>query len=182
MRKIEIATFGGGCFWCVEAIIQRLKGVQKVVSGYTGGKIKDPTYKEVCSGSTGHAEVVQVTFDAEQLSYTELLNIFMTHHNPTTLNYQGADYGTQYRSVIFYHNEQQKIEAEEVIKQLNPMFENKIVTELAPVPIFYPAEDYHQDYYNKNPYQGYCQVVILPKITKLNEMYTNKLKRDNEND
>ncbi|ANO48724.1 peptide-methionine (S)-S-oxide reductase MsrA [Flavobacterium columnare] len=178
MEKTEIATFGGGCFWCIEAIVQRLKGVERVVSGYTGGKTKNPTYKEVCNGDTDHAEVIQVTFNTLFLSYAELLGVFMTNHNPTTLNYQGADYGTQYRSVIFYHNEEQKLLAQEVIEQLNPVFENKIVTKLAPLDIFYPAEDYHQDYYNKNTNQGYCEVVISPKIAKLKEKYADKLKEN----
>ncbi|AMA50617.1 MULTISPECIES: peptide-methionine (S)-S-oxide reductase MsrA [Flavobacterium] len=178
MKNIEIATFGGGCFWCIEAIIQRLKGVEKVVSGYTGGKIINPTYEEICKGDTDHAEVIQVTFNTDSLSYVELLNVFMIYHNPTTLNYQGADYGTQYRSVIFYHNEKQKILAQEVIKKLNPVFENKIVTELAPLRDFYPAEIYHQNYYNKNKNKGYCQVVISPKIARLKKEYADKLKEN----
>jgi peptide-methionine (S)-S-oxide reductase len=176
MKNKQIATFGGGCFWCIEAVIQRLKGIEEVVSGYAGGTSKTPTYPEVCNGDSGHAEVIQVTFDSEILSYEELLIIFMTNHNPTTLNYQGADYGTQYRSVIFYHNEEQKLIAEEVIKQLNPLFGNKIVTELGPMESFYPAEEYHQDYYNRNTYAGYCQAVITPKITKLKKMYADKIK------
>ncbi|MBX9806516.1 MULTISPECIES: peptide-methionine (S)-S-oxide reductase MsrA [Flavobacterium] len=176
MKNKQIATFGGGCFWCIEAVIQRLKGIEEVVSGYAGGTSKTPTYREVCNGDSGHAEVIQVTFDSEILSYEELLIIFMTNHNPTTLNYQGADYGTQYRSVIFYHNEEQKLIAEEVIKQLNPLFGNKIVTELGPMESFYPAEEYHQDYYNRNTYAGYCQAVITPKITKLKKMYADKIK------
>ena len=150
MKDIQKATLGGGCFWCVEAIIQRLKGVEKVISGYTGGTTKDPTYREVCNGNTGHAEVIQVTFDAEIITYDELLTIFMTSHDPTTLNRQGADYGTQYRSVIYYHNEEQKAVAEEVIAIINPSFDNKIVTEISPLDVFYPAETYHQDYYNQN--------------------------------
>lgn len=176
MKNIQTATFGGGCFWCIEAVIQRLKGVEKVVSGYAGGDASKITYREVCNGDTGHAEVVQVTFDANDLSYEELLIIFMTSHNPTTLNYQGADYGTQYRSVIFYHDENQKEAADEVVSQLNKLFGNKIVTEVSALDTFFPAEEYHQNYYNENTYAGYCQAVISPKINKLKKMYADRLK------
>lgn len=176
MKNIQTATFGGGCFWCIEAVIQRLKGVEKVVSGYAGGDASKITYREVCNGDTGHAEVVQVTFDANDLSYEELLIIFMTSHNPTTLNYQGADYGTQYRSVIFYHDENQKEAADEVVSQLNKLFGNKIVTEVSALDTFSPAEEYHQNYYNENTYAGYCQAVISPKINKLKKMYADRLK------
>ena len=178
MKNMQMATFGGGCFWCVEAVIQRLKGVGKVVSGYTGGITKNPTYREICNGDTGHAEVIQVTFDADIITYDELLAIFMTSHDPTTLNRQGADYGTQYRSVIYYHNEEQKAVAEEVIAIINPSFDNKIVTEISPLDVFYPAETYHQDYYNQNNSAGYCNAVITPKVNKLRKMYADKLKEN----
>lgn len=176
MKNLQLATFGGGCFWCVEAVVQRLRGVEKVVSGYSGGETKNPTYREICNGNTGHAEVIQVSFDSNILSYEELLTIFLTSHDPTTLNRQGADYGTQYRSVIYYHDENQKDIIEEVIAVLNPYFDNKIVTEISPLETFYPAEDYHQDYYNQNNYAGYCMAVISPKIQKLKKMYADKLK------
>ena len=178
MKDIQKATLGGGCFWCVEAIIQRLKGVEKVISGYTGGTTKDPTYREVCNGNTGHAEVIQVTFDAEIITYDELLAVFITSHDPTTLNKQGADYGTQYRSVIYYHNTYQKTVAEEVIAIVNPIFNNKIITEISPLGDFYPAEAYHQNYYNQNNSAGYCNAVITPKVNKLRKMYADKLKEN----
>ncbi|WP_413614437.1 peptide-methionine (S)-S-oxide reductase MsrA [Flavobacterium sp. N2469] len=178
MKNIQAATFGGGCFWCVEAVIQRVKGVEKVVSGYTGGITKDPTYREICNGDTGHAEVIQVTFDSDILAYDELLAIFMTTHDPTTLNRQGADYGTQYRSVIYYYDENQKAAAEEVLALINPSFDNKVVTELSPLGVFYPAEEYHQDYYNQNSSAGYCNAVITPKVAKLRRMYADRLKEN----
>ncbi len=172
----EIATIGGGCFWCVEAVVQRLKGVSKVVSGYAGGNAPGrPTYREVCSGLTGHAEVVQVTYDPSIISYVEVLTVFMTTHDPTTLNRQGADRGTQYRSVIFYHNDTQKLEAQEVIKGVQPYFNDPIVTEISPLPVFYEAEKDHQDYYNNHRSQGYCTVIIDPKIRKLRELYSDLL-------
>ncbi|KAA2217403.1 peptide-methionine (S)-S-oxide reductase MsrA [Maribacter flavus] len=174
---MEVMTVGGGCFWCVEAIFQQVKGVEKVVSGYSGGDCPGhPTYREICSGRTGHAEVVKVTFDPKVISYEELLVIFMTTHDPTTLNKQGADVGTQYRSVVYYHNDEQKEIIDQVIKQLNPYFDNKIVTEVSPAEIFYAAEDYHQNYYNENSSQGYCSLVITPKLNKLRKMYADKLK------
>ncbi|WP_179384821.1 peptide-methionine (S)-S-oxide reductase MsrA [Allomuricauda sp. ARW1Y1] len=174
---MEVMTVGGGCFWCVEAIFQQVKGVEKVVSGYSGGDCPGhPTYREICSGRTGHAEVVKVTFDPKVISYEELLVIFMTTHDPTTLNKQGADMGTQYRSVVYYHNDEQKEIIDQVIKQLNPYFDNKIVTEVSPAEIFYAAEDYHQNYYNENSSQGYCSLVITPKLNKLRKMYADKLK------
>ncbi len=176
MGNLQTATFGGGCFWCVEAVIQRLKGVEKVVSGYAGGAMKNPDYRSVCNGHTGHAEVIQVTFDADIISYEELLVIFMTSHDPTTLNRQGADTGTQYRSIILYHNEEQKAVAEATVAQLNPDFDSPIVTEIKALDKFYAAEDYHQDYYNRNTYAGYCQMVISPKVAKLKKMYAHKLK------
>lgn len=176
MKNIQTATFGGGCFWCVEAVIHRLKGVEKAVSGYTGGITKDPTYREICNGDTGHAEVIQVTFDSDIIAYDELLAIFMTTHDPTTLNRQGADYGTQYRSVIYYHDENQKAAAEEVLVLINPSFDNKVVTELSSLGVFYPAEEYHQDYYNQNSSAGYCNAVITPKVAKLRKMFADRLK------
>ena len=172
----QMATFGGGCFWCVEAVVQRLKGVEGVVSGYAGGDTDNPNYRSICSGTTGHAEVVQVTFDAEALAYEDLITIFMTSHDPTTLNRQGVDRGTQYRSIILTHNEGQRATAEKVIKHLQDAHATPIVTELAPLENFYPAEKYHQDYYNSNASAGYCRVVINPKINKLRSMYADRLK------
>lgn len=176
-KKLELATLGGGCFWCVEAVFQEIKGVEKVISGYTGGKAPGkPTYREVCSGLTGHAEVIQISFDPQIISYEDLLMIFMTSHDPTTLNRQGADRGTQYRSVIYYHNDNQKEIAEAVIKEIVKYYENPIVTEISPIGEFYEAEDYHQDYYRSNSNQGYCSAVITPKLTKLRKMHADKLK------
>jgi peptide-methionine (S)-S-oxide reductase len=173
----EKATFGGGCFWCTEAVFQQVKGVIEVVSGYAGGKVPGrPTYREVCSGLTGHAEVVQVAYDPQQITYRELLIIFMTTHDPTTLNRQGADVGTQYRSVIFFHDDTQKEVAEAVLSEMNSYYENAVVTELSPLPEFFEAEDYHQDYYANNSEQGYCQYVISPKLSRLREQYADKLK------
>lgn len=172
---MEVATFGGGCFWCIEAVIQRLKGVQKIVSGYTDGFIKNPSYREVCLGNTGHAEVIQVTFDSSIITYEDLITIFMTSHDPTTLNYQGADRGTQYRSIILYHDDEQKDIADKVFNQVKEAYDNSIVTELKPLDVFYEAEDYHQDYYNNNSEAGYCQAVIDPKITKLRKLYSDRL-------
>ncbi len=171
-----LATFGGGCFWCIEAVIQRLKGIEKIVSGYADGHIKNPAYREVCSGNTGHAEVVQVTFDADEISYEDLLTIFMTSHDPTTLNAQGADRGTQYRSIVLYHNDEQKEIAKKVFKNVQEVYTMPIVTELKPLDVFYEAEDYHQNYYNENQEAGYCRAVIDPKIAKLRKMYADKLK------
>ncbi|MEZ4847663.1 MAG: peptide-methionine (S)-S-oxide reductase MsrA [Bacteroidia bacterium] len=176
MSNIQLATVGGGCFWCVEAVLLELKGVQKVVSGYSGGSIKNPTYREICSGLTGHAEVVQVSFDADVISYEDLLTVFMTTHDPTTLNRQGADKGTQYRSVIYYHDEAQKAAAERVIANLGSYFNDPMVTEVSPLDIFYDAEDYHQNYYANNPAQPYCSVVISPKVSKLRAMYADRLR------
>ena len=173
----EKSTFGGGCFWCTEALFQQVKGVSEVVSGYAGGRVPGkPTYREVCSGLTGHAEVVQVTYDPQLISYSELLLIFMTTHDPTTLNRQGADIGTQYRSVIFFHDDNQKEVAEAVLEELRAYYEQPIVTELSPLPKFFEAEGYHQDYYANNSEQGYCQYVISPKLSKLREKYADKLK------
>lgn len=176
MINKAVATFGGGCFWCVEAVIQRLKGVEKVASGYAGGMVKNPSYREVCAGTTGHAEVIQVTFDPAIISYEDLLTVFFTAHDPTTLNRQGADVGTQYRSIILFHDEAQKAAAEKVIDQIKDHYPGPIVTEIAPLDIFYPAEAYHQEYYNNNSQAGYCRVVIDPKVAKLRAMYADRIK------
>jgi len=176
MSNIQIATFGGGCFWCVEAVIQRLKGVKKLESGYSGGRFPNPTYKEVCGGLSGHAEVVQVTFDADTISYHDLITIFMTTHDPTTLNRQGADRGTQYRSVIYYHNDEQKEIIEQVMEELKDTFPDPIVTEVSPLGTFFVAEDYHQNYFNDNMGASYCRIVIDPKVQKLRSAYSDKLK------
>lgn len=175
--KTKIATVGGGCFWCTEAVFNEIKGVEKVVSGYAGGNVPGyPTYREVCSGLTGHAEVVQISYDPEVISYQEILIIFMTTHDPTTLNRQGADVGTQYRSVIYYTNGEEKSVIEEVVKQVQPYYDNPIVTEVSELPTFYPAEEAHQNYYANNQEQGYCNFVITPKISKLRKLYADKLK------
>ena len=176
MSSIQTATFGGGCFWCTEAVIQRLKGVTAVVAGYAGGHTLNPDYRSICTGTTGHAEVIQVTFDSDIISYEDLIAIFMTSHDPTTLNRQGADKGTQYRSTIMYHDDHQKLIAEKVLGALKDNFKDPIVTEIVPLDIFYPAEKYHQDYYNNNSFAGYCQVVINPKLTKLRHYYADRLK------
>jgi len=176
-KNLQIATFGGGCFWCTEAVFQEVKGVERVVSGYSGGSVRGrPTYREICSGLTGHAEVVQVTFDANLISYEDVLVIFMTTHDPTTLNRQGADRGTQYRSVIYYHNKKQKQIAELVSKEVTTYYEHPIVTEISPLDVFYEAEKEHQDYYKNNQEQGYCSFVITPKIAKLRKLHADKLK------
>ncbi len=176
-KKLQVATVGGGCFWCTEAVFQEIKGVEKVVSGYSGGNAPGhPTYKEVCSGLTGHAEVVQITFDANKISYEDVLVIFMTTHDPTTLNRQGGDVGTQYRSVVYYHDAGQKEVAEAVLKQVQPYYNSPIVTEIAPLKIFYKAEDYHQDYYRNHTTQGFCSFVITPKLAKLRKLHADKLK------
>lgn len=173
----EKMTVGGGCFWCTEAVFNEVKGVKKVVSGYMGGNVPGtPTYREVCSGLTGHAEVIQVTFDRSVVSYEDLLIIFMTSHDPTTLNRQGADVGTQYRSVIYYYNEKQRQIAELTIQEVAPYFEDPIVTEISPAAIFYKAEDDHQNYYANNQTAGYCRAVITPKLAKLRHMHADKLK------
>ena len=172
-EALETATLGGGCFWCTEAVVQRLKGVHKVASGYSGGNVPGrPTYREICSGRTGHAEVVRVTFDPQVLSFRDLLIIFMTTHDPTSLNRQGADVGTQYRSVIFYHDDAQKETAEAVIRELQPYYDQAIVTEVSPLINYYEAEADHQDYYNQHKTQGYCQFVIDPKLQKLRKAYS----------
>jgi peptide-methionine (S)-S-oxide reductase len=177
-KDMEKATFGAGCFWCVEAIFQRVKGVSKVESGYMGGSIPNPTYKQVCTGTTGHAEVCQLTYDPKVVTYEELLEVFWKTHDPTTLNRQGADEGTQYRSAVFYHSDEQKKLAEFWKDKLNKekAFPNPIVTEIASSSEFYVAENYHQNYYNDNGYQGYCQVVIKPKVEKFTKIFKDKLK------
>jgi peptide-methionine (S)-S-oxide reductase len=174
----EIATLGGGCFWCLEAVFLDLKGVEKVVSGYAGGETGQPTYAQVCSGRTGHAEVVQVTFDPAVLSFTDLLRVFFTIHDPTTLNRQGADVGTQYRSIVLYHSQEQREAAEAVIAELSAagVWDDEIVTELAPLDAFYPGEAYHQDYFAQNPDQAYCRVVIAPKVAKFRKQFVERLK------
>lgn len=177
--KYELATFGQGCFWCAEAIFEQLEGVIKVESGYSGGKTTNPTYKEVCTGQTGHAEVVQITYDPAKISYDDLLEVFWKTHDPTTLNRQGNDVGTQYRSVIFYHNDAQKRKAEAYLKKLNAekVWNAPIVTEISPFAKFYKAEDYHQEYFANNPEQAYCRFVIVPKLEKFEKVFKRKLKK-----
>ncbi len=177
MENIKVATIGGGCFWCTEAVFNEIKGVQKVVSGYAGGNVPGhPTYREICSGLTGHAEVIEITFDADIISFHDILLIFMTTHDPTTINKQGADVGTQYRSVIFYHNTEQKNVAEKIITEVQPYYENTIVTEISKASIFYAADSNHQNYYANNQEQGYCSYVITPKLAKLRKLFADKLK------
>lgn len=172
---MQQALLGGGCFWCVEAVFLQLKGVDKVVSGYAGGIVQNPNYEQVCQGNTQHAEVVLIDFDEQQISFIQLLNVFFATHDPTTLNRQGNDIGTQYRSVIYYFNDEQKQQAEQMIQDLDD--ENlTIVTELSPAPIFYPAEEYHQNFYARNPSQGYCNFSIPPKLSKLRSKYLELLK------
>jgi peptide-methionine (S)-S-oxide reductase len=174
----EQATLGGGCFWCLEAVFEEVKGVSKVESGYAGGAVPNPTYRQVCNGDTGHAEVVQVTFDPRIMTYGEILRIFFAMHDPTTLNRQGADVGTQYRSAIYYHSPEQKQVADEVIAELNAadLWGRPIVTEVVPLETFFAAEDYHQGYYRTNPSQGYCQAVVAPKVAKFRKHFLDKLK------
>jgi peptide-methionine (S)-S-oxide reductase len=176
--RTEVATLGGGCFWCLEAVYQELRGVEKVESGYSGGDVPNPTYRQVCSETTGHAEVVQVTFDPDLVSYRDILEVYFTIHDPTTLNRQGADVGTQYRSVIFYHTEEQKRTAEEVISEIEAegIWNNPIVTEVVPLDEFYVAEDYHQNYFRNNGFQPYCQVIIAPKVAKFRKQHLERLK------
>ena len=173
--SFDIATLGGGCFWCIEAVFSELKGVVKAESGYSGGTVSNPSYEDVCTDETGHAEVVQVTFDPKLISYNEILHVFFSVHDPTTLNRQGADVGTQYRSVVFYHNETQKKIAEEVMSEMGKVWTNPLVTQLAPLDKFYRAEEYHQHYFKNNPSQGYCRVVIQPKLAKFRKRYQDKL-------
>jgi peptide-methionine (S)-S-oxide reductase len=175
--NLSTATLGNGCFWCTEAIFQQLKGVAAVASGYSGGQVKNPSYREVCDGTTGHAECLQIQFDPAVISYEKLLEIFFTTHDPTTLNRQGADVGTQYRSVIFYHDEEQRAIAERVKKEFAPtIWDDPIVTEISAAEKFYKAEDYHQNYFNDNPNQGYCRIIINPKVQKFREKYVDLLK------
>ncbi|WP_277487608.1 peptide-methionine (S)-S-oxide reductase MsrA [Catalinimonas alkaloidigena] len=178
---MDIATFGNGCFWCTEAIFQNLNGVEKVVSGYSGGHVDNPTYKQVCSGTTGHAEVIQITYDPAIISYDELLEVFWKTHDPTTPNRQGNDIGPQYRSAVFYHNEEQREKAEKYKQELNEAgaYDNPIVTEITAFEKFYPAEDYHQNYFNQNGSQPYCSFVIRPKVEKFEKVFKDKLKKVN---
>lgn len=178
-KNVEQATLGGGCFWCTEAIFLRLNGVEEVKSGYSGGKIKNPSYREVCTGRTGHAEVIQITFDPKIISFAEILEVFFATHDPTTLNRQGNDIGTQYRSVIFYHNEEQKKIAEKVLSlfEKDKVYDNPVVTEITPFSNFYLAEDYHNNYFEQNPAQPYCQFVIAPKVEKFQKIFKEKLKQ-----
>ncbi len=173
---LEIATLGGGCFWCLEAAYHEIKGVTKVVSGYAGGHLDNPSYEQVCSGTTGHAEAVQVTFDPAIIPYSDILDVFWTIHNPTTLNRQGNDQGTQYRSAIFYANPEQQRQAEQSISAVAKLWDDPIVTELIPLTKFYPAESYHQNYFKNNPSQGYCQFIINPKLQKLRAKFAARLK------
>ena len=175
-NNIQIATFGGGCFWCIDAAFRRVKGVLNVSSGYAGGEIENPSYQQICTGLTGHTEVVQLDFDSSIVSYNTLLEMFFTLHDATQLNRQGNDVGTQYRSVIYYHDEMQKAESQAMIAALQKQIREPIVTELSPLTNFYPAEQYHQDYYNENPNQGYCSILIAPKLAKFEQYYADKLK------
>jgi peptide-methionine (S)-S-oxide reductase len=177
-----VATLAGGCFWCLEAVYDELRGVERVESGYAGGTTPNPTYEAVCTGATGHAEVVQITFDPDVISYADLLRVFFTIHDPTTLNRQGADVGTQYRSAIFYHSPEQKAAAEQAVAEAAKVWDGGIVTEIRPLDAFYPAEAYHRDYYARNPNQAYCQVVIAPKVAKARRTYVDKLKRESPAD
>lgn len=175
---LEVATLAGGCFWCLEAVYDDLQGVVDVVSGYAGGKVPNPSYPLVCTGATGHAEVVQVTFDPRQISFKEILEVFFTIHDPTTRNRQGADVGTQYRSAIFYHNPQQQATAQQVIREITDagLWGRPIVTEVVPFTVFYPAEDYHQEYFARNPGEGYCRAIIAPKVAKFRQKFMNRVK------
>lgn len=179
MSREEVATLAGGCFWCLEAIFKEVKGVQRVLSGYTGGEKINPTYEEVCSDKTGHAEAIDITFFPDMISYREILEIFFTVHDPTTLNRQGNDVGTQYRSAIFYHNEAQKIIAEQVIKEINEahIWDAPIITEVKPYAKFYSAEEYHREYFSRHPEQSYCQTVISPKLNKFRQRWAKRLKK-----
>jgi len=175
---MEVITLGAGCFWCIESIFQNLKGVEKVVSGYSGGQTSNPTYKEICTGTTGHAEVAEITFDPSVVTFEEVLEVFFKTHDPTTMNRQGNDVGTQYRSAIFYHTDAQKEKSLTIIKSVNASgaYEKPIITEVSPVGVFYPAEDYHQNYFNLNGNQPYCQYVIQPKLDKFKKVFHDKLK------
>lgn len=177
--NLEVTTLGGGCYWCIEAVFQLLEGVEKVESGFSGGHVKNPSYKEACSGTTGHAEVIQITFDSTKVLFSEILKVFFTMHDPTTLNRQGNDVGTQYRSAVFYHNNEQKKITEEIILELNnaKAYPSPIVTEVSKFDVFYKAENYHQNYYNDNSDEGYCKYVIQPKIEKFEKVFKDRLKK-----
>lgn len=175
-NNTEIATLGGGCFWCLEAVYQQLTGVQGVVSGYAGGHVANPTYRAVCNETTGHAEVVQITYDPQVVTFKDLLNVFFTIHDPTTLNRQGNDVGTQYRSAIYTHSPEQKVIAEQAIAEASALWDKPIVTEVTPIDVFYPGEDYHQNYFINNPSQGYCRAIIAPKVAKFRKQYLTQLK------
>ena len=177
IENLAVATFGGGCFWCVEAVFQNLKGVEKVVSGYMGGHVENPTYREICTGMTGHAEVIQIHFDDKIINFETLSKVFFTTHDPTTLNRQGNDKGTQYRSAIFYHDQEQRVIAERIKKDYAPtLWDDPIVTEVTPLGVFYEAEQYHQNYYNDNPSQSYCMFVVNPKVRKVRQHFSELLK------
>jgi len=175
----QIATLGGGCFWCTEAVFLEVRGVSRVVSGYAGGTTVNPSYKDVCTGRTGHAEVIQVTFDDAEVAYADLLRVFFTLHDPTTLNRQGADSGTQYRSVVFTSDDTQAATARTVMAEIEAerMWPGKLVTEVGPLPVFYPAEEEHQDYFNRNPFSGYCRAVAAPKVAKFRKLFADRVKR-----
>jgi peptide-methionine (S)-S-oxide reductase len=175
---MEIATLGGGCFWCTEAVFQQLKGVQSVESGYTGGHVENPVYEQICEGTTGHAEVVRLTFDPAIVSYREILEVFFTIHDPTTLNRQGNDVGTQYRSVIYYHSPEQQDTAKHVISEMANVWDAPIVTELSPAVTYYKAENYHQNYFRMNPMQGYCAFIVAPKVSKFRKTFSDKIRGD----
>jgi peptide-methionine (S)-S-oxide reductase len=179
MDTHELATLAGGCFWCLEAAFSELRGVERVQSGYSGGHVRNPSYDDVCTGATGHAEVVQITFDPDVVSFRDLLHVFFTIHDPTTLNRQGGDVGTQYRSAVFYHTAEQKAVVEQVIRELEAekVWDDPIVTQVVPFEAFYPAEEYHRDYYRRNPNKGYCRAVIAPKVAKVRKLYLDKLKQ-----
>jgi peptide-methionine (S)-S-oxide reductase len=179
MSGHEVATIAGGCFWCLEAAFAELRGVERVESGYAGGSVPNPSYEAVCTGKTGHAEVVQITFDPDVISFNDLLHVFFTIHDPTTMNQQGGDVGTQYRSAVYYHSPAQKTETERVIRELTAekVWDDPIVTEIKPLEMFYPAEEYHRDYYRRNPNQGYCRAVIAPKVAKVRKAYFDRLKQ-----
>lgn len=179
MAELETATLAGGCFWCTESVFDELRGVESVVSGYSGGHTESPTYQEVCTGSTGHAEVIQIEFDPAEIDFSDILRVFFTVHDPTTLNRQGGDIGTQYRSSIFFHSDEQKRAAEAIIREIDEagVYERPIVTEVVPFEKFWPAEDYHQEYFVNNPNQPYCSAVIAPKVAKFRKMYAERLKR-----
>lgn len=178
-QNMEVATLAGGCFWCLEAVFDELRGVERVESGYAGGRVANPTYQQVCAETTGHAEVVQVTFNPQAVSFKELLEVFFTIHDPTTPNRQGADIGTQYRSAVFYHTPEQKEIAEQTIAEMNAarVWDAPIVTEIAPLTEFYEAESYHQEYYRRNPNQGYCRAVVAPKVAKFRQKYLERMKK-----